>query len=186
MKFQASEKYRKYLVHLNSSSISGYVIWGTDMTDEEKDKLFLRHEKILVLRNLTNIRDELLLNTTFSDTDNFNKWVESNDVFKIYSKNDFTNMSDFSESSLNDRSIGKDLINSINLIRDFALQVDDRKLNQCLDSEKMHFFFDYLYDEFFWKKRNEVDNKINTQDIQTIAIELREIWGLFSRKFLII
>lgn len=186
MKFAASEKYRKYLICLRLGTFYGYVIWGTDMRDEETDKFFLKYEKILFLTKLHNIRNELKPNTTFTDEYNFQKWVESDEVFKIYSENDFSAMKDFSKYSLNDKKLGNNLINSINLIRDYSLQVQNDLLNKCLDSEAMQELFDYLYNEYFWEKKEGIENKIDNSNIQTIALELKNIWELFSKQLLVI
>lgn len=186
MEFVDSEKYRKYLINLRSVNFSGFIVWGADMADEENDKLFLRNGKILLLTSTKNIRSELIPNQVFKDEQNFEMWRNSDEVYLANSTVDLTVLTEFSESSLGSKDIGFNLISCINLIRDYSLQVQHDLLNAHLDSKVIQELFDFLYNEFFWKKVDGIKNSVDARHIQSITMELNKICDLFCEDFSIV
>jgi len=152
--FSASEKYRKYLIELQFNEVNVYTVWGTDMGDEEEDKLLVKNEKLLCFKQLNDVKRNLSpIEHPFLDVENFEKWAVEEEFDQCYNTNDLRLLSDFNLDLLNDKSSALEILACINLIQDFSIQTKDRLLLPFFDDPVMVGLKDFIYNDHFWKKR---------------------------------
>lgn len=175
--FKASEEYRKYLIELQFDNINLYTVWGTDMADKETDKLLVVDTKVVAFRETNQLKHELKdIVTPFVDDTNFRNWVEHEDLSTVYNTNDLTLLSNFKLSFLNDKATSLSVLTDINLIQDFAIQVNHLELLSIFEQVTMANLKDFIYDNHFWKggdknktalKRDEVKITTMCNDLYT-------------------
>jgi hypothetical protein len=54
--FASSEKHRKYLIAITFNGEKYFTVWGTDMKDNEVDKLLVNSGKLIVFRKKSAIK----------------------------------------------------------------------------------------------------------------------------------
>lgn len=169
--FKASEEYRKYLIELKFDNSNAYTVWGTDMADKEVDKLLVNNGKVMALKKIE--QAELVfkdINTPFLDEMNFRKWVEHEDLSAIYSVNNLILLSKFKLSFLNDKSTSLEVLADINLIQDFAIQVDHSSLLSIFDQSIMVNLKDFIYNNHFWKGGSKDNRALKKKEMEIIAL----------------
>lgn len=151
--FSASEKYRKYLIALQFNEVNVYTVWGTDMLDEEEDKLLVKGDKLLCFKQLNEVKQKLSnIEHPFLDVANFEKWAVEEELDQCYNINELKLLSDFNLELLNDKFSALEVLNCLNLIQDFSIQTKDRLLLSFFDDPVMVGLKDFIYNDHFWKK----------------------------------
>ncbi|RQO64925.1 hypothetical protein DBR43_32125 [Pedobacter sp. KBW06] len=152
--FSVSEKYRKYLIGLQFNEVNVYTVWGTDMLDEEEDKLLIKGNKLLCFKQLNEIRQKLSnIEHPFLDVENFEKWVVEEELDQCYNTIELKLLSDFNLELLNDKFSALEVLGCLNLIQDFSIQTKDRLLLPFFDDPVMVGLKDFMYNDHFWKKK---------------------------------
>lgn len=135
--FKKSELYRKYIIKLTFQNFDLYTVWGTDMIDDENDKFILERGILLVFRSLSELKEKLRnISHSFQDEENFKKWVSEENLQKVYDTYDLKLFADFDPKLLTNKSDSLMLLNCINLIQDFALQVNNLRIEAILNQPK--------------------------------------------------
>lgn len=152
--FSTSERYRKYLISLQFNAVNVYTVWGTDMRDEEEDKLLVKSGKLLCFEHLTEMKQKLnYIEHPFLDVENFEKWTVEEQFDQCYNANDLRLLSDFNVDLLNDKSSSLEILGCINLIQDFSIQTNDRLLLPFFDDPVLVGLKDFIYNHHLWKKK---------------------------------
>ncbi|NRF37623.1 hypothetical protein [Pedobacter foliorum] len=168
--FNASEKYRKYLIELDFNHLTVLTVWGTDMVDGE-DKLLVNGEKLIVLKTAVDIKSVLQkLENPYLDQENYRQWIEEENLHDIYNVNDMKLLSKFEFSFLEEKSTALIVLNDINLIQDFAIQVDHSKLLPIFDQSAMVNLKDFIYDNHFWKGGDKNSVALKKEEMEIIAL----------------
>ena len=82
--FEFSELYRKYTIELIINNRSFYTVWGTDMNDNENDKLIVIEKMLVLFPNLRYIKAQInRYDNIFFDKENFENWT-LNEPFEEY------------------------------------------------------------------------------------------------------
>lgn len=180
-KFKVSEKYRKYLIELQFKNLSGYVVWGTDMEDDESDKLLLSESRVLIFRDLDNIAQRLEnIEHSFRDKENFRNWVAEKGFREVYNVNEIKLLSDFTLDMLSDRIMSLEILNCINLVQDFFIQIKNKRLESLFDEPAIIDVKDFIYNNYFWKKNGSSQEAENIEDTKVIR-SIRGLYDVFYR-----
>lgn len=168
--FNASEKYRKYLIELEFNDLTVLTVWGTDMVDGE-DKLLVNGEKLIVLKTAVNIKSVLQkLEAPYLDQENYRQWIDEENLNDIYNSNDMKLLSKFEFSSLEEKSTSLTVLSDINLIQDFAIQVDHSKLLPIFDQSAMVNLKGFIYDNHFWKGGDKNSFALKKEEKEIVAL----------------
>lgn len=184
--FDKSEKYRKYVIELQFKEVDLYTIWGTDMLDCENDKLLVKGAKLIVFKTLDLLETSLeKLEHPFMDKQNFKKWVCEENLKQVYNVNNVKLLADFNLNLLEDKKSSLDILNSINLIQDFFIQINAEDLDNIYGDSSVADLKDFIYNNYFWEKRSDgSDYKVlEHTDIQRL---LNELYNDFYSKLKII
>ncbi|WEK20484.1 MAG: hypothetical protein P0Y49_04950 [Candidatus Pedobacter colombiensis] len=179
--FNVSEKYRKYLIELQFESLNVYTVWGTDMKDDEIDKLLVKKDKLIAYKNIDVVTKSLKeVRHPFLDSENFNNWVIEEGFRKVYNVNDFRLLSNFSLHMLIDRSIYLEILNCINLVQDFFTQIEDGALDSFFETRSIIDLKDFIYNNYFWKKE---DTSIKFEDLNgpVVVRQVKELYNVFFK-----
>ncbi|TKC60153.1 hypothetical protein FBD94_14660 [Pedobacter hiemivivus] len=169
--FNVSEKYRKYLIELQFRGLNVYTVWGTDMADKETDKLLVSNTKVMAFKEIKQIELAFKdIDAPFLDDMNFREWVEHEDLSTAYSVNNLTWLSKFKFSFLNDRSTSLEVLADINLIQDFAIQVDHSRLQPIFDQPAMVNLKDFIYDNHFWKGGAKDSFALKKEEMEIVTL----------------
>ncbi len=169
--FKASEEYRKYLIELQFDNFNAYTVWGTDMADKEIDKLLVSNTKVMAFKEIKEIKLAFKdIDTPFLDDMNFREWVKHEDLNTAYSVNNLTWLSKFKFSFLNDRSTSLEVLADINLIQDFAVQVEHSRLQPIFEQSAMVNLKDFIYDNHFWKGGDKDRFALNKEEIEIVTL----------------
>lgn len=176
--FRKSEIYRKYVIGFNFQNFDLYTVWGTDLIDNENDKLIVKGEKLLAFRSLNELEEELRhMSHPFRDDDNFTKWVCEENLQQVYNNYDFKLFADFDLKLLRNESDSLMLLNCINLIQDFALQVNSLRIEEILDQPNIKSLKDFIYVNYFWKKDDNI--KVEVLKDTNVSILFRNLYNEF-------
>ena len=178
-----SDKYRKYLISIQLSDKSLFAVWGTDLSDDERDKLIISNAGMIICSvDFRAFKDYLLKNvTSFFDVDNLSKWlleVNSSDLSVSY---DFNNIGHFikNKNKISDVEKGEliEIVDFLNIALDYSTQIDSSYLNSRLNERNVLMFKDYIYDNFMWNSDlNQIDSRMDNEfDVEKFHIHLLEI-----------
>lgn len=184
--FSASEKYRKYLIELQFSEVNVYTVWGTDMRDEEEDKLLLKEGKLLCFKHLNDIKQRLSnIEHPFLDVASFESWVAEEQLDQCYNTNHLRLLSDFNLDLLNDKSSGLEILSGVHLIQDFSIQTKNKLLLSFFDDPVMVDLKDFIYNHHFWKK--EEGKVVQPASVDGTARDLiRRLYDVFYEQMIVI
>jgi hypothetical protein len=179
-KFELSEKYRKYFIGIIIDGFTYYTVWGTDLNDRENDKLLVENEKLILFREVSTFKMQISnYKNVFLDKENFENWVKEESFHETYNSTNLTSLSIFSDSDLQSKESAFDIINSLNLLQDFYIQIN--KNDKAFSSELILDFKDNLYNNHFWKNNNFELNE-NSLEVNVIKIELKKIYNEFLKE----
>lgn len=150
-----SEKYRKYLVSIHIKDEKSLIVWGTDIMDEEEDKLLVDNDgNIVKFNGFQDLKVSLLAGESILfDSENFKLWLKELKNDKPYVVYDFNQISVLiSERFENITDLHEDVFDQIldiqNLILDYSYQIKDVELLDILNNANNKLFRDYSYNEF--------------------------------------
>lgn len=179
-----SEEYRKYLVSYIIGNEKFLSVWGTDMSDNEEDKLCIDQKgQILSFRRVEILKDYLIKNKNYLfDIENFMKWLEhvSNlNPYAIYDL-DLLGKECMSLGSFLDfnRELGLQMLDFINLFQDYIYQINSNELKGHAENSQILLVKEYVYTNFFWNSSEEELNFIDNELSKKFNLKL------FKKKFL--
>lgn len=179
--FETSEKYRKYLIELRFKELKGYSVWGTDMEDQETDKLLLKDKKLLLFLNQSQIREKLnAIEHPYLDEENFRKWSAGEDFTEVYAIYEMEIPLNFNFDLLEDKTSSLELLDNLNLIQDFFIQINENL--DVFQDPLMVDLKDFIYNNYFWKKSGEIDPFRN----ENTAAVLSNLYNRFYKSVLAI
>ena len=151
------EKYQTWLIRIISNSLSApvLIIWLTDSTDQNEDKLVINSQnKIIGSENFhTLIEEALKIKSMLPDPINTLTWL--NHVKGLeYIATDYELISieeSIQSKTFNKRSINE-AVNFINLCGDFDEQTSDHGIRTLRKKPNVKSLWEYGYDEIFWKE----------------------------------
>ncbi|KIO77240.1 hypothetical protein TH53_10340 [Pedobacter lusitanus] len=182
MNFDKSEEYRKYVIGLQFKETDLYTVWGTDMVDGENDKFLVNETKLMVFESLDLLESFLkTLDHPFKDKRNFKRWVNEESLKRVYNFNNMSLLADFNLNLLNDKKSSLDILHSINLIRDFFIQINDSQIDIACENPSIINLKDFIYDNYFREKKNE-GITIDELNFVNVSISLREMYDRFCNK----
>ena len=179
-KIEISEKYRKYLIQIKLHDNSYYTVWGTDMNDNENDKMLVKNNKLVLFYKIGTLKKKLFeYKGIFSDENNFENWIGEESFEESYSTTDLTCLCTFSELDLKNNKVASDIIDSLNIILDFYIQIKKNKRVFC--SKLLLDFKDNLYNNHCWKNDGLV---FPFNDVTIIKIQgiLKKIYDDFVKQ----
>lgn len=184
-KFNASEEYRKYLIELRFKEKRYYTVWGTDMT-EEIDKMLVQDKKLIVFNSLQDIVGKLeRIDSPYTDKENFKAWVRQENLSEVYNTNSLDLLAGLQLKTLSDRTDALEIINCINLIQDFSIQVNNPLIGPFFDDPLMVSLKDFIYDHYFWRPVGGVPG-IESLDFVNCAELLKRIHDAFMEEIEVI
>jgi len=170
--FDASEKYRKYLIKLTSDNSSGYCVWGADMENGEDDKFLIKDNKVLVFRSLEDLRLKISeYEAYFFDKLNFASWIREEKFETEYSEIDIDRLLKFDRKVFSSKENAFDLVNALNAAQDFFIQINSEKMEEIFKSPDLKNIKDILYNLYFWKNDSDIESQIADINIDSILIK---------------
>jgi hypothetical protein len=168
------EKYQTWVIRITSNSLLRpvFLIWLTDSTEKNKDKLVINlSNKVIACENFDCLLEEALkIKSLLPDPINTSTWL--NNVqgieyqvidYKLGSIEDSINSKTFNKKSI------QEAINFINLCGDFDEQTGDQEIRTLRDKPNIMHLWEYCYNEIFWKEigsNNEID-PLRLPELQT-------------------
>ena len=189
-----SEKYRKYLILVKFNDRRKLAIWGTDMSDNEVDKLLASQDGVILLFESKKELLEKIHNykDLFFDSDNFIKWISEIENEKEYAT---YNIDDLEEVLGNKESIIReefkeeciDLLSLMDLFGDYAYQFSDDRIKSLIENQNTSIFRDYVYSNFLWDEKNlrsqESEKAVNERfDYEIFRDEMKNLIDIFKTK----
>lgn len=151
------EKYRTWVIRISSNSLSTpvFLIWLTDTTDEDEDKLVVNSlNKIIASDNFDHLVEEALkIKSTLPDPVNTLTWLHDVQGLECTPTNyELESIEEsMSSTAFNKKSINE-AVNFINLCGDFDEQTGDQEIRTLRNRPNIKRLWDYGYDEIFWKE----------------------------------
>ncbi len=177
---EISEKYRKYLVEIILKDNRYYTVWGTDLGDNDNDKLLVNKKNLLLFYKINTLKTTLFkFKDIFLDKENFENWISEDPFEDPYSTTDLTCLYTFSEKDLRGKKAALEIINSLNLIQDFYIQIKENE--KAFNSKLLLDLKDNLYNNHFWKSDN-LELPFNAIIIKKIQSALRKIYDDFVKQ----
>lgn len=177
MEFAKSEAYRKYLIKIDLLDVLGYAIWGTDMEDEERDKLLVKDNKLLLFPSTNGLKSHLEnIAHPYNDALNFSRWVEEEDLSDTYTEYDFSVVANYHHSILSDKEKSLEVLSCIHLMEDFCLQIETSIVRTLFENDDLVNLKEYIYDHFFWTP--DPDDKTILPD-EKVSYILKDIFSVF-------
>ena len=153
-------QYEKYIISLRLADTTYYLVWGSDSTDESKDKMLLdARQNILLFRSPIQAFHYIVATADSGfDSEVLVQWAQASLIQGWYACVHY----DLEELSLllsQDRlkiKIGvakADLrywVNFMNLVGDYAHQIQDEALLAIREMNAIASFWEFTYDTFFW------------------------------------
>lgn len=184
-KFIKSEKYRKYLIGIDFNEVSLFTVWGTDMADEETDKLLVKDDKLIAFKTLDDLTENFKrLDHPFKDHGNFEKWISEEQFQHVYTYYDMAVLENLNVSTLNDKDDSLAILDCLNLIQDFSIQVNNHGLNALFEVSEMEVLKDFIYGNYFWTKIEE--HIISESDIPKLSSLVKKTLDVFRAEIEIV
>lgn len=185
--FEISESYRKYLTGIKLNDHCYYSVWGLDIDSDEQDKFLVKDNKIVLFESIENLKNKLNgLKEFFFDKVNFEKWLNEELFDQAYSTMDIENLLKISYTNMLDKEFSLTIINSLNILQDFFLQINEQKALNLYESDEIIELKDYIYNNFFWKKGDNGNNVLRNDSFAILKNVIVEIYLNFSSRVLII
>ena len=136
-------EYEKWIVEIHCDKSIIYTVWGTDKTDDDKDKFILNDDnKIIASKSINTLINHIENQSLFFDADRSKAWISvSKGSFKSDYKFKLDNYVGYlSLESFNIRSM-VEIVDFINLFGDLAYQIGSEKLiklTKCSSATKLY------------------------------------------------
>lgn len=178
--FDKSEEYRKYIIKLQFFNKTFYAIWGVN---ENGDDCFLtKDNSLVVFDSLEDVKKNILkFERDFFDKEKFKKWI----TLEIYG--DYYNATHIDillkieyGKPINGTSAIK-LLNTINIIEDFALQINSESILKIYNNPTFIKYKDILYNIYFWDAKN-VNSKKKLLIPKSLVQKLKSLYDIFESK----
>lgn len=152
-----SEKYRKYLLKITYDNQDYYTISGADFEDEEKDKVLINSNKqLLLFSDVARLLKAVKEGEYYFDRDNIQKWAEEfSSSEEPYAEVDFDIIGK-PEIDFNDLDVLKSILDTLGILTDFAIQVDDKLMIDRLYQSVINEFKDNIMDFIVWDVDEEL------------------------------
>jgi hypothetical protein len=167
MENEISEIYRKFLISITLDNLKFYAIWGTDLSDNDNDKLLLNDKNLIItFKNIKNL-DLAFSNNLYQyfDIKNLFKWFNEFKENDSYIDYDLDNIKNSVKTIffLENKEICISILNFIHLFQDYAIQINNKILIKRVEDENIKFFIDFVYDNYFWNNKNfiKIDDNFN-------------------------
>ena len=145
MKFDKSESYRKYIIKICLLDFEGYSVWGTDMSDDEKDKLLAINQKMILFSSIESLSNNIRnISHPYKDILNFSRWIEEEDLRYIYEEYDLSILNNYTNSLLSRKEDSLMILHSINLVEDFFIQVEFSDIQSLFNDRNLINLKDYI------------------------------------------
>lgn len=178
-KFNLSEKYRKYLIELRFGYRRFYTVWGADMADGESDKMLVNDKKLILFDSLQDIGVKLEeVSSPYMDEENFRKWSRSENLQEIYNINLLYLLPNLRFEILASQEHALEILNCINLIQDFSIQVDHPVLESFFDDPLLRSLKGFIYDNYFWEPEEDTPG-LESLDFDGCATLLNRLYDAF-------
>jgi len=194
-----SEQYRKYVIKIiTSNRKSYYLLWGTDVHNEDFDYLLLNTANNIIA--FSRIKDLLVfVNRTANlvDEKSVKKWVKTYKANKAYVTYNFLYLLDFiSEKDIidaNEEYADKaiSIIDFFNLFSDYSQQTNRKDLLKLCQDNDINILIDYLYMTFFWRASKEsckekLNKKIKKLDFLKVEENIKNMVYSFEKEIVMI
>jgi hypothetical protein len=115
----------------------------------------------------------------FFDPENFNAWVEEENLLQPYSNIDLSLLKRLEKSSLGTKETALKLLDAINLTQDFFIQTNNEKVIKIYNTPEIRSLKDFIYNSFFWKSDKK---ELMPEHIDTLKVHLSRVYDEFSNK----
>ncbi len=158
-----SEKYRKYIVKLVlSSGRQVYILWGTNLENEDVDYILVnKSDKILAFSSIAGLINYVSHANVLIDRDTTRQWAENYIANQLYNVCDLYKIKNVLNELSFMKEIGRDdaidMVACLELITDYAHQINSSFVFDQLEKKDMKIFHDYVYEGFLWDGKGEVE-----------------------------
>lgn len=181
-------EFSAYLIRIHVGAKRYFCLWGSDHEDEKKDKFLILEGKILLFADESLLKS-YVLNTTqpIFDKTNTRNWIQSEGEIEVmYSfelEKILSYLSDFISMAF-EQKVLNELVDVLNLIGDFAFQIDDEELIGMYRGKLVQGYLDHFYDNHFWTVNEE--DRVVFDGRDELKIQFLEMKELLSKRFLLV
>lgn len=177
--------YSKSCIQFDFGEMTYYSLWGSDTEQDHDDKFLTLNDKILLFEDQVELKTYVLTTPNlFFDKTNIKHWIKSIDTIEvIYSFNldlVFNRLAN-SKSVFLTKEVSNEFVDLLNLIGDYAYQIEDTELIRLFKHGVVQEYWDYAYNNFFWNKATETKSTFEQADeLKSLLDTIKE---LLSTKF---
>lgn len=187
------QQYQTWVIRISSNSLSRpvFVIWLTDSTDEDHDKLVINHtNKIIASEDFESLLEEVFkVKSNLPDPMNTLTWL-----YKVRGLECTTHnyALETIEESIQSKAYNKksihEAINFMNLCGDFEEQTDDQEIRTLRSKPNIKYLWEYGYNEIIWKEvgSNEQIEPIHLPELHSepelLNIEMSQLITAFLNR----
>lgn len=174
-----SEKYRKYLLKIIYDKQDYYTISGADFEDEEKDKVLINSNKqLLLFSDVVRLLKAVKEGECYFDRDNILKWAEEfSSSEQPYAEVDFDKIGK-PDIDFSDIDVLKSILDTLGILTDFAIQVNDKLMIDRLYQSVINEFKDNVMDFIVWDSDEElkvtVDQNLFLNALSELYLSLKQ------------
>ncbi len=187
-----NEQYGKWIININYDSKIHYMVWYTDVKDDDKDKFIINEsKKIIASESIILLQEFLLKEEKIADKNNTNKWIHEClkldqavsilydlDIVFVSLKNKL-----FTHKSL------ESFVNFVNIFTDYAEQIYYKELLGITSDDDIRDLWEYYYDNILIKKmpKPHIADKVSSRykgDFEVLSgafsIMVEEFFGMIE------
>ena len=181
----ASEKYKKYLLQVIYNDETYYTVSGTDMSDNDTDRLLTDKDgKICLYADLPSLRKGIEEGIITFDTPNLQAWgKEINETDTAYTGFDFSSLkAEILEAD--DDPLLYEIYGALGVVKDYALQENIAELLSLLNSDIVEEYMEICADLFLWS--SDTDSFKEDFDFDSLVPVLNKIYTLLEPRLKIV
>lgn len=191
-----SDKYRKYVSSMILDKNEYFFVYGTDLTEQDTEKLLLNDEHVALFVSL----EDCLIYLHHYESQLFDKqrtlkW--SKEFEKVFDKHNVRQYTyhqydlDKIRQTIGRNNLGRllakssiELLDFINLVEDYAEQTNSEPLNTLLNARITRDWLERVYNADVFAERHGLKSAVNSKTGK-LLLNLREIYRIFIGKLII-
>jgi hypothetical protein len=184
-----SEKYRKYTIEVFLGNKYFYLLWGTNLENEDVDYLLVNESKsILAFLSIPDLVTYVNHANLLIDPLSTKKWANNYKGDRAYCTYDLLRIKKTLEKGYSLQEIEKEeamsMVDFFNLFSDYAYQTENKFVIDQLEKKDTRLFCDYVYESFFWiktGKEEEIKGMVEKINFENFRNEYLQLISLFEK-----
>lgn len=192
---EISERFRKYIIRLVFPDKILFVLWGTDLNNQDFDYLLTDNNgNIIAFKEIQGLLGYLRVDDIKYDPVNTKLWAKGYNLNKAYTSYNLTSIIKI----INNQSFellhvkeaeALELINFYNLFSDYARQIGNDEMIPIIEQKDTQLFFDFAYSSFskYGKKKKEyINSEMGSFNCKLFTSNYKKMLKIFEHKIKLI